>query len=110
MHAVILAAQKNYNLGKNWPEAMDLVEGRPKLEHVLDNLPQETEKIFFILGYRGDIIRRHFGSCWQSREVLYLWQYHLTESHDNILHRARKMLRNDELFVVESETFELRNL
>ena len=106
MHAVILAAQKEYYHGKNRPEAMDLVNGRPKLELVLENLPQQTEKIFFVLGYRGDVIKRHFGDCWQGRELRYLWQYRLEDNTQDVLHRARRMIKSKEILIVDSGTYE----
>jgi len=107
MQAVVLAVQKGFNLGKNSPEAMTLIAGRPKLEHVLNRLPKKIKQVIFVLGYRGDIIKRHFGNSWQGREVRYVWQYRLNDGVEEVLWRARKMLKTSEFLIVDSETIEI---
>jgi len=75
-----------------WPKPMLKVGGSTILEHTLANLPGEIDKIIFIVGYRGDIIKNYFGFQHQGREITYVWQYHLDGSAGAI-RRARKLLK-----------------
>jgi bifunctional UDP-N-acetylglucosamine pyrophosphorylase/glucosamine-1-phosphate N-acetyltransferase len=95
MQAVILAAGKGTRMGRatdDWPKPMLRVGGSTILEHILANLPGEIDKIIFIVGYRGDIIKNYFGAEHQGRELTYVWQYHLDGSAGAI-RRARRLLK-----------------
>jgi UDP-N-acetylglucosamine diphosphorylase / glucose-1-phosphate thymidylyltransferase / UDP-N-acetylgalactosamine diphosphorylase / glucosamine-1-phosphate N-acetyltransferase / galactosamine-1-phosphate N-acetyltransferase len=66
MKAVILAAGKGTRMGEltdKIPKPMLVVEGKPTLEHIVERLRDEAgiTEIFIVTGWRGDVIRDHFG-------------------------------------------------
>ena len=72
MKAVILAAGKGTRmreLTNEIPKPMLQVQGRPILEHIVEGLVQAgIREIFIVTGFRGDVIRGHFGdgSKWKA--------------------------------------------
>src|SRR5712671_850423 len=73
MKAVILAAGKGTRmkeLTRELPKPMLKAEGKPILEHIVDGLLLAGIKdIFIVTGFRGDVIKDHFGdgSRWNAR-------------------------------------------
>lgn len=53
---------------------MILLNGRPLLEYILAELPDEITELIIIVGYCGDKIREHFGDSWQGRPITYIEQ------------------------------------
>ena len=67
MKAVILAAGKGTRMGEltaELPKPMLPVEGKPVLEHIVEGLRDEAgiRDFFIITGWRGHVIRDHFGT------------------------------------------------
>ncbi|MBL8174827.1 MAG: nucleotidyltransferase family protein [Bryobacterales bacterium] len=62
--AVILAAGRGTRMGaltSELPKPMLLLAGKPMLEHILDRLSAAgIRRVLLVIGYRGEIIRRHF--------------------------------------------------
>jgi NDP-sugar pyrophosphorylase family protein len=66
LKAVILAAGKGTRMGeltRELPKPMLEVDGKPVLEHIIEGLRDEAgiREFFLITGWRGDVIRSHFG-------------------------------------------------
>jgi NDP-sugar pyrophosphorylase family protein len=66
MKAVILAAGKGTRMGEltdKTPKPMLAVDGKPTLEHIIEGLRDKAgiRDIFIVTGWRGDVIRSHFG-------------------------------------------------
>ncbi|OGG79278.1 hypothetical protein A3A39_04915 [Candidatus Kaiserbacteria bacterium RIFCSPLOWO2_01_FULL_54_13] len=77
MQCVILAAGRGsrmVELTTALPKPMLDVAGRPLLEYKLDALPDEVNEVVIIVGYLGDIIRRHFGERYGGKHVTYIEQ------------------------------------
>ena len=75
MNTIILAAGKGTrmkNLTKYNPKPMLKVNGKCILEHTLDNLPDEIDKIYIIIGYLGDKIRDYFGDNFNGKKIIYI--------------------------------------
>lgn len=78
MQALILAGGEGKRLRpltNDTPKGMVLLNGKPLLEYVLQQLPNEVTEIFFIIGYKGEKIREHFGDMWDGKKVSYINQY-----------------------------------
>lgn len=78
MQAVILAA----GIGKRMqphtlerPKPLVHVAGRPLLEHIIDALPPEIDEIILVVGYKADMIEKHFGTEYKGRQIRYVHQW-----------------------------------
>ena len=64
--AIVLAAGRGTRMGaltEEIPKPMLLVEGRPMLEHIVLRLREAgVDRIVIVVGYRRELIERHFGS------------------------------------------------
>ena len=75
MNAIILAAGKGTrmkHLTNDTPKSMLKIKNKPILEHILDNLPDEIDKIYIIIGYLGDKIRDYFGDNFNGKKIIYI--------------------------------------
>mgnify|MGYP003393609993 CR=1 FL=1 len=50
------------------------ISGKPILEHIIDNLPPEADKVILIVGYLGEHIKDYFGNVFKDREISYVMQ------------------------------------
>ena len=78
MQAVILAAGEGTRmrpLTLERPKPLIEVSGRPILEHILDALPPEVEEVIIVVGYKGDMIRKHLGDAYNGRAIRYVHQW-----------------------------------
>jgi NDP-sugar pyrophosphorylase family protein len=97
MQCVILAAGRGVRMGdltKDTPKPMLRVNGRPILEYTLSNLPEEILEVVFVIGYKGNFIKSHFGDEWKGKKIKYALQEDLKGSGD-ALHRV---LNGDDLY------------
>lgn len=77
MQALILAGGEGKRLRPltdDTPKGMVLLNGKPLLEYVLKQLPDEVSEIFIIIGYKGEKIRGHFGDSWEGKKITYIEQ------------------------------------
>lgn len=77
MQALILAGgegQRLRPLTDDKPKGMVLLNGKPLLEYVLEQLPDAVTDIIIIIGYRGEKIQEYFGSEWRGKSVHYIVQ------------------------------------
>ena len=65
MQAVIMAGGKGTRLAsvtKNIPKPMVSIDGKPLLEHQIENLKKSSvDNVVLVVGYLGDVIRDYFG-------------------------------------------------
>lgn len=87
------------------PKAMVPVMGKPYLEHVLEKLPHKVKEVALVIGYRGDIIRQHFGEYYRNKELRYVWQLH-SEDTNGAIQRAIKILRSETVSVLDIDSYE----
>ncbi|TAJ13614.1 hypothetical protein EPO56_03045 [Patescibacteria group bacterium] len=77
MQALILAGGEGKRLRPltdDTPKGMVLLNGKPLLEYVLQQLPDDVTDIFFIIGYKGEKIREYFGDSWHEKKITYIEQ------------------------------------
>jgi NDP-sugar pyrophosphorylase family protein len=77
MQALILAGGQGKRLRPltdDTPKAMVLLNSRPLIEYVIDELPDAVSDIVMSVGYRDDLVRTHFGSTWNGRPIRYVQQ------------------------------------
>src|SRR3989344_3920678 len=101
MQAVILAAgegKRMWPLTLELPKPLILVAGRPILAHIIDALPREVDEIILVIGYKGDMIKRHFGDLYDGRRVRYVHQW-MPAGTAHALSMAESFLR-DEKFIL----------
>lgn len=64
-------------LTEHTPKPMLLLNGRPVLEYIIDELPDQVNEVVIIIGYLGGVIQKHFGDLYQGRRILYVEQQEL---------------------------------
>lgn len=77
MQCVILAAGRGVRMGEltdRVPKPMLTIQGKPKLAHTIEQLPQEVSEVILVIGYLGDQIRSFFGEEYDGRKIRYVEQ------------------------------------
>jgi NDP-sugar pyrophosphorylase family protein len=106
MKAVILAAgmgKRMLPLTLTTPKPMILVAGKPILEHVIDALPPEISEVIIVIGYKGDMIKEHFGELYEGRLITYVEQgeakgtHHALSQAKDLLDGKFMMLNSDDI-------------
>lgn len=78
MQAVIMAAGEGKRMRPLTllkPKPLIEVAGKTILEHVLDVLPSEIDEVIIVIGYKGDMIQKHFGDSYKGRPLRYVHQW-----------------------------------
>jgi len=105
MKALVLAAGDGKRLRPltlDRPKPMILLNGRPLLEYVLQELPDAITEIVIIIGYCGNTIREHFGNEWKGRSITYIEQTErLGTAH--AVHMARSLLSSEKFFLLNAD-------
>lgn len=106
MQAVILAGGKGTRLRPltdERPKAMVLLNGKPLLEYVMEELPDAVSDIVVVIGYKGDVIRDYFGDMWNGKAVHYVVQdeqlgtWHAVYLAKDLIHEKFIMLYGDDI-------------
>jgi len=77
MQAVILAAGRGTRMGEltnDLPKPLLKISGRPILEYTLNNLPEDISEVIFVTGYKGELIKEHFGGNYNGKKIKYVEQ------------------------------------
>lgn len=77
MKCVILAAGEGLRmrpLTLETPKPLLQIGGRPILEWIVRELPDEITEIILVIGYKGEQIQRFCGNEFLGRKVRYVWQ------------------------------------
>lgn len=107
MQAVILAAGRGERLRPltdTVPKPLIQIARRAMVEYVLDVLPDAITEIIFIVGYRGEQIKKHFGFSWRGKPIYYLYQKGGRTGTFGALAAAREKLHH-RFLVLASDVF-----
>src|SRR3989344_5644423 len=77
MQTVILAAGKGIRLRPvtlKVPKPLVLLNDRPILEHILNELPKKVDEVILVIGYLGDKVKKHFGNNFLGKKIKYVIQ------------------------------------
>jgi NDP-sugar pyrophosphorylase family protein len=77
MQLVVLAGGKGtrmQHLTRDRPKPLLMVGAQTLIEHILDAFPDEVDEYIFVIGYRGDMIRKTFGRAINGKPVFYAVQ------------------------------------
>jgi NDP-sugar pyrophosphorylase family protein len=77
MQALILAGGKGMRLRPltdDCPKGMVMLNGKPLLEHVMEQVPDAVTDFVIITGYKGEKIREYFGDSWNRHPIRYVEQ------------------------------------
>ena len=88
MDAVILAAGKStrtHPLTVTRPKPLLPILNRPILSYHLDALQGLVDAVVLVIGYRGDMIRDHYGSSYEGMALRYVKQPEPRGTGDAIL-------------------------
>ncbi|KKT81165.1 MAG: hypothetical protein A3B07_03025 [Candidatus Yonathbacteria bacterium RIFCSPLOWO2_01_FULL_43_27] len=74
MQAIILAAGRGTRLApltNTIPKPLIPVQGRPILEHIIKALPPQIDEVIIVVGYKGDALKKYFGTYYDQRKITY---------------------------------------
>lgn len=86
------------------PKPMLDVAGRPLLEYKFEALPDDVNEVIIIVGYHGDVIRKHFGESYSKKRVTYVEQNTLGGTAD-ALWQAAPLLRDRFLVMMGDDIY-----
>lgn len=112
MQAVILAAGRGTRMGELTeavPKPLLKVIGRPIVEYTLLNLPEEISEIIFVIGYKGEMIKKYFGNGYNGKKIIYTEQKELNGSGGAIW-AAKELLHNRFLVLNGDDLYDKRDL
>lgn len=109
MEAIVLAGglgQRLRSAVSDVPKPLAPVGGRPFLEHQLDYwLGQGIECFVLAVGYKGDVIRRHFGARYGEAEMVYAVEQELLGTGGAVANAARLLHAREPFIVLNGDTF-----
>lgn len=77
MKAIILAAGQGVRmrpLTEDRPKQLVELKGKPLLDHILAALPEEISELIFVIGYRGEQLRKYYGDLYKEKPITYVEQ------------------------------------
>lgn len=108
MEAIILAGGFGTRLShivKDVPKPMALVNKRPFLEYILDDLnDQGFTRVILAVGYLKEVIIQHFQSNYKNIELIYSIEDHPLGT-GGALKKALAFAKEDDVFVINGDTF-----
>ncbi|MGC9046909.1 MAG: nucleotidyltransferase family protein [Minisyncoccia bacterium] len=112
MQVVILAAGRGIRMAEltnDLPKPLLRINGRPILEYTLANLPEEISEIIFVIGYKGDLIKAHFGDYYKDKKIRYVLQENLNGTAA-ALHCAKGFLQEKFLVLNGDDLYDRSDL
>ena len=90
---------------KDRPKVMADINGRPFLELILDQLNKDNfKKVDLLIGYKGEIIKNHFGKTYKNLEIEYKFEKELLGT-GGAIKNAAKNLYFEKLLVLNGDTY-----
>lgn len=56
------------------PKPLLEVCGKPLIEHIIGNLPQEIDELIVVIGHKGEQIKKFLGENFNGLKINYVWQ------------------------------------
>ncbi len=102
MKAIILAAGKGKRLRPltfKIPKPLIRVAGKEILFWILENLPNIIDEIIIVVGYKGEVIKKHLGYEFAGKKIAYVKQKEL-KGTAHALMMAKSFIKPNEKFLV----------
>lgn len=112
MQTVILAAGKGTRLRPltlKIPKPLVLLNDKPILEHIFNELPNEVSEVILVIGYLGDKIKKHFGCNFLGKKIKYVVQKD-SRGTFHALKQAKKLLKDEFLVLMADDIYSKNNL
>ncbi|HRY52857.1 MAG TPA: nucleotidyltransferase family protein [Candidatus Portnoybacteria bacterium] len=112
MQAVILAAGRGVRMGEltnDKPKPLLEIAGRPILEYTLENLPEEILEVVLVIGYKGEMIKKHFGESWGGKKISYVEQKQM-DGTGGAITAARDLLKDKFLVLMADDLYHRSDL
>lgn len=112
MQTVILAAGRGTRMGEltnDIPKPMLKVSGRPILEYIFLNLPEEISEVILVIGYKGDIIKNHFGNEFLGKKIIYSEQMQLDGTGGAVM-RLKNMVGEKFMVLMGDDLYRKKDL
>jgi len=112
MQAVILAAGRGTRLKPltlNVPKPLVLLNDKPILEYVINELPNDVDEAILVIGYLGNKIKNYFGNNFGGKKIKYVIQKDQRGTF-HALKQAERFLRNDFLVLMADDIYSKKDL
>ncbi|MDO8495929.1 MAG: sugar phosphate nucleotidyltransferase [bacterium] len=112
MQVVILAAGRGTRLRPltlKVPKPLVLLNNKPILEHIMDELPNDVDEVILVVGYMGDKIRKYFGNNFGGKKIKYAIQKDQRGTF-HALKQAQKFIKNDFLILMADDVYSKKDL
>jgi bifunctional UDP-N-acetylglucosamine pyrophosphorylase/glucosamine-1-phosphate N-acetyltransferase len=112
MQAVIMAGGRGTRMKEltdDLPKSLLPVDGRPIIEHILASLPDAISEIILVIGYRGEMIKKHLGDNYQGKPIKYVEQKELNGTA-GALWTAKDLLQNKFLVMNGDDIYDKEDL
>jgi len=107
--AVILAGGLGTRLRSvvpDLPKPMAMIAGRPFLEHQLDYwIKQGIEHFILSVGYRYEVITKHFGSNYKNAVIEYVIEYEPLGTGGGLMLAVEKMNKQQPFLLLNGDTY-----
>lgn len=108
MQAVMLAAGRGTRMGKltgETPKPLLVVAGKTLLEHKFDTLPADIDEVIIVIGYLGDLIKKHIGDSCADKRVRYVVQENYTAGTADALWQTKEFLTDRFLVLMGDDLY-----
>jgi UDP-N-acetylglucosamine diphosphorylase / glucose-1-phosphate thymidylyltransferase / UDP-N-acetylgalactosamine diphosphorylase / glucosamine-1-phosphate N-acetyltransferase / galactosamine-1-phosphate N-acetyltransferase len=112
MHAILLVAGKGTRMKEltlDKPKPMLSFKGKNLIEHKLDSLPKEATHIILVIGYLGDVIKKHFGTSYKGIPITYVLQTELLGTGHS-LWQAREHIKDKFMVLMGDDLYAKEDL
>src|SRR3989344_9060664 len=102
MKAIMLAAGEGVRmrpLTERAPKQLQLLQGKPLIEYILERVPTEIDEFVIVIGYKGAMIKDYCKERYLGRPVTYLEQPEKTGTY-RALEMAHGFLKKGERFLM----------
>ena len=111
MQGVILAAGSGLRMrpmSDDRPKPLIMVGGRPLIEYVASQFPNELSELIMVIGYRGEMIRDFCGRRFLGRPVRYVQQDERRGTYHALVQAKNLFEEGERFFVLYGSTIHAR--
>ena len=98
-------------LTEHTPKPLLQIQDKPLIEHIVERLPQEIDKLVIVVGYLGEMIKHYCGEKFLDRPVTYVEQsaplgtYHAVSLAKDLIKEGERFFVLNGEDIIDTESF-----